>query len=66
MHAIFERHLATHEARDELETLLDIVRSGTSACLLCFEADPAHCHRTLVARALAERVPVTVVDLMPE
>jgi hypothetical protein len=66
MHAVFERHLATHEAQDELEALLEIVRSGTSACLLCFEADPAHCHRTLVARALGERMPVNVVDLMPD
>jgi len=66
MHAIFERHLATPESQDELSTLADLVRSGRRVCILCFEADPAHCHRTLVARALAERVPVRVEHLRPE
>ena len=32
----------------------------------CFEADPAHCHRTLVATALAGLVPVRVTHLRPE
>jgi uncharacterized protein (DUF488 family) len=52
------------EAQEQLHDLAEIVRSGRRACLLCLEADPAHCHRTLVARALQELVPVTVVDLM--
>ena len=66
MHAIFREHLATPEAQAELETLADLVRSGRRVCLLCLEADPAHCHRSLVAAALAERVPVRVEHLTPE
>jgi uncharacterized protein (DUF488 family) len=34
-------------------------------CLLCFEADPQHCHRTLVAEALAARMPIEVLELRP-
>src|ERR671913_347110 len=57
--------LATDEARDGMETLVDLAGGARKLCLLCFEADPAHCHRTLVAAALAERVPVRVEHLRP-
>ncbi len=65
MRRIFERHLATHEAQAELATVMEIVRSGRRACLLCLEADPTHCHRSLVAQALAARMPLHVVNLRP-
>jgi uncharacterized protein (DUF488 family) len=63
MHAIFREHLATFDAQAELHTLAEWVQSGRHVCLLCFEADPAHCHRTLVADALAELVPIRVTHL---
>lgn len=66
MHAVFAEHLATEQAQTELHALADLVRAGRRVCLLCFEADPAHCHRTLVADALRELVPATVTDLRPE
>ncbi|HEX2219887.1 MAG TPA: DUF488 domain-containing protein [Gemmatimonadales bacterium] len=65
MREIFQAHLATPGAREELEALADVVRSGSRVCLLCFETDPAHCHRSLVASALAELVPVRVTHLVP-
>jgi uncharacterized protein (DUF488 family) len=65
MHAIFREHLATPEAQADLETLADLVRSGRRVCLLCLEANPLHCHRSLVAAALAERVPVRIEHLAP-
>ncbi len=65
MRAVFAEQLSTPAAQAELETLAGLVRSGRRACLLCFEADPAHCHRTLVASALREIVPVEVVELAP-
>lgn len=65
MERIFEAHLATDAARDDLERLVDLVGAGPRLCLLCFEANPRHCHRTLVARALAARVPIVVRDLHP-
>jgi uncharacterized protein (DUF488 family) len=66
MRRIFARHLATLEARDDLDTLADLVASGRRACLLCFEHDPSHCHRTLVADALAKRLPLRVDHLLPD
>jgi uncharacterized protein (DUF488 family) len=66
MQAIYRERLATAEAQAELHALADLVRSGRHVCLLCFEADPAHCHRTLVAAALGELVPVKVTDLAPQ
>jgi hypothetical protein len=43
--------------------LADIVTTGRRACLLCLEADPTHCHRSLVAAALGELIPVRVTHL---
>ena len=66
MHRIFGAHLATDEAQGELHALADLVQAGRRVALLCFEADPAHCHRTLVATALADLVPVRVTHLRPD
>ena len=63
---IYHEHLATPEAQDELEQLAGLVRSGKRVCILCFEADPAHCHRTLIAEALGKLVPIKVNHLRPE
>lgn len=65
LRAIYLAHLATPGAQAELETLAGLVRSGRRVCLLCLEADPAHCHRSLVAAALADRLPVHVTHLAP-
>jgi uncharacterized protein (DUF488 family) len=65
LRAIYLEHLATQAAQAELEVLAGIVRSGRRVCLLCFEADPAHCHRSMVAAALGSLVPVRVTNLAP-
>jgi uncharacterized protein (DUF488 family) len=62
---VYRRHLATAAAQRELGELAELVRRGRHVCLLCFEADPAHCHRTLVAEALNALVPVRVHHLRP-
>ncbi|HZF69052.1 MAG TPA: DUF488 domain-containing protein [Gemmatirosa sp.] len=66
MRAIFGAHLATDVAQADLDVLAAHVRDGRRVCLLCFEADPSHCHRTLVADALAARLPVRVAHLAPQ
>jgi uncharacterized protein (DUF488 family) len=61
-----ERYRAHVEATaaDELDALAGELANGPRTALLCLEADPAACHRRLVAEALAERVPgLVVVDL---
>ncbi|HEX8431888.1 MAG TPA: DUF488 domain-containing protein [Longimicrobium sp.] len=63
MRSIFLDHLATPAAQDALATLAALVSSGRRVCILCFEADPAHCHRSLVADALQALVSARVLHL---
>jgi uncharacterized protein (DUF488 family) len=66
MQRIFAEHLESSVAQDDLATLQGLVQSGQRVCILCLEADPAHCHRSLVAAALAERMPLQVRHLRVE
>jgi len=63
MRAIFMEHLATPPAHAALAALADVVDAGHRVCLLCYEADPAHCHRTIVAEELARLTAVQVTHL---
>jgi uncharacterized protein (DUF488 family) len=63
---IYDKHLTTHDAIEAMDELLAIVASGKRVCLLCFERDPAHCHRSRIAELVAERTGVGVDNLMPE
>jgi uncharacterized protein (DUF488 family) len=65
MRRIFLSHLSTDVAQGDLETVASLVRDGRRVCLLCFEADATHCHRSLVADALAARLKIDVVHLAP-
>lgn len=65
MRDVFREHLATPEAHHDLVALAGLVETGRCVCLLCYEADPATCHRRLVAVALNDLVPVDVTDLAP-
>lgn len=65
MRAIFAAHLEGLEAQAALVELEELVRGGRRVCLLCLEADPAHCHRSLVADALAARLDLEVHHLQP-
>jgi uncharacterized protein (DUF488 family) len=66
MRAIFLAHMATPDAQAALADLVEIVRAGPRVCLLCYEADPAHCHRNIVAARLAEILPLDIVHLFPD
>lgn len=56
MRRIFAAHLAGTEAQAALANLTDLARQQR-VCLLCLEADPRQCHRTLVAEAVG--LPIT-------
>ncbi|HSK48847.1 MAG TPA: DUF488 domain-containing protein [Coriobacteriia bacterium] len=49
---------------EELDALLHLARTQT-VVLMCWEEDPAKCHRSLVVEALGERAdePLDVVDI---
>ena len=51
MRRIFGAHLSGTEPQAALAELRDLA-SRQPVCLLCLEADPKNCHRTLVAQAL--------------
>jgi uncharacterized protein (DUF488 family) len=51
MRRVFGAHLAGDEPQAALANLSDLARRQR-VCLLCLEADPAQCHRTLVAEAV--------------
>ncbi|GGY05128.1 DUF488 domain-containing protein [Paludibacterium paludis] len=58
--AAFNAHLATRE--DDIAALAGLARTSRAA-LLCFEADPRRCHRTMVAEAVRERFGLAVEAL---
>jgi len=61
--AAFREHLEANAA-GEVDALAAELGHAPRTALLCLEADPAHCHRRVVAEALAARRPrLRVVDL---
>lgn len=61
---IFEKHLKTPRAKEELDELAALVQSGRRVCLLCYERDVNFCHRRRIAELLQERLGVKVEDLV--
>jgi uncharacterized protein (DUF488 family) len=60
---VYEKHLATPEAGEQLDELTQLVRSGRPVCLLCYERDVGHCHRKRIAELICERTGVRVEHL---
>ena len=60
---IYETHLATPDAREQLDELTAIVRGHRPVCLLCYERDVNHCHRKRIAELVFERTGVAVEHL---
>lgn len=64
MRRVFAAHLAGTEAQAALAGLTATARREP-VCLLCLEADPAQCHRTLVAEAVAAGTGLATSHLHP-
>lgn len=62
MRAIFDAHMQTPEAVIAFGRLEELV-TARRACLLCFEAAAAGCHRRVLAERLAGSVGAVAVDL---
>jgi uncharacterized protein (DUF488 family) len=62
---LYADHLREHpEILDQLDTLLEArLASGQPGCLICFERDPRHCHRDVLATAWTARHGATVLHL---
>lgn len=65
MHAIFEAHMRTDEAQADLANAVSLA-AGQRTCLLCFERDHAHCHRSIVAALIGAQTGLPVRHLVAE
>lgn len=63
---IYDEHLQKPEAREALDELIALVKSGQRICLLCYERDPRQCHRTRLAEIIIERTGAKADHLIPE
>lgn len=62
MREIYDRHLQEPEAQLALRQAAEVVREKAAA-LLCYEADPANCHRTILAKRLCGEIGCEIADL---
>lgn len=62
---IYGAHILTTEAQDALRSLTEAVQ-GVATCLMCFERDPATCHRTIVAREVSEALDFDIFNLFAD
>jgi uncharacterized protein (DUF488 family) len=62
---IYNKHLKTPDAKAAMDELVALVESAKAVCLLCYERDPAHCHRSRIAEIIHERTGARVTDLIP-
>src|SRR3954468_23144303 len=56
MMTIFLEHMKTEDAQNALEDLKQLIESGRKLAILCFEANPEHCHRNIVAQLLQKKM----------
>jgi uncharacterized protein (DUF488 family) len=62
MAEIFEGHMAEPKAQLELAKAIEIVREKKTA-LLCYEAEAAGCHRTIVAHRIVDALGCEIENL---
>jgi uncharacterized protein (DUF488 family) len=66
---IYQKHLKTEKAREQLDELTALARTGKRLCLLCYERKPEECHRQWIAEIIHERTGAKVdhlaADLLP-
>ncbi len=64
MEAIFREHMTSDRAQADLVQAKTLARENR-ACLLCFERDPANCHRRLVAEMVTGETQHAIIHLHP-
>lgn len=63
--SIFGEHMRSDPAQADLAHARAIA-GETTACLMCFERDHTHCHRSIVARLVCEATGQGIRNLTPE
>jgi uncharacterized protein (DUF488 family) len=64
LHKIYNAHLKTPQAKEQLDELSALVKTTGPICLLCYERDHAHCHRQWIAEIIEDRDHVKVANLV--
>jgi uncharacterized protein (DUF488 family) len=62
---VFDKHMKTADAQQQLDELVTLVKSGKRISLLCYCRDPAHCHRSRISALVKKRTRSRVKDLIP-
>ena len=63
---VYAKQLRTPEARQELDELRSLIGKAGPVCLLCYERDHRHCHRTFIAEIIHDKDGVTIDNLVPK
>jgi uncharacterized protein (DUF488 family) len=64
MYVIFDEHMTSDRAQAALAQAIALVRR-TRSSLLCFERDPACCHRSIITGMVTRETGQTVINLEP-
>jgi uncharacterized protein (DUF488 family) len=62
---VYQAHLKTPQAREEMDELAALVKKAGPICILCYERDHQQCHRRWIAEIIEERESVRIENLMP-
>lgn len=60
---LYENHLQTPQAHEDMDALVALAKMGRRMCLLCYERHPDGCHRRRVAELVHERTGIAVNHL---
>ncbi len=63
--SVYDKHLKTAAAREALDELESLIRSGERICLLCYCRNPDACHRSRISAIMQERTGRRIEDLLP-
>ena len=64
LHRIYDAHLKTPQAREQIDELSSLVMKAGPVCILCYERDHRQCHRQWIAEIIADRDGVSVDNLL--
>jgi len=65
LHEIYQTHLKTPQAKEQLDELSSLVMKAGPVCILCYERDHTQCHRQWIAEIVAGRDGARIDNLLP-
>lgn len=62
---VYDKHLKSAAAREALDDLEELVRTGERICLLCYCRNADECHRGRISAIMHERTGRKIENLLP-